>query len=318
MIHEFEDRQFSANAPLFDGLWQGLPAAEKPTELWIRGKPEAFALLERLPAQGFAVVGTRAPQLRSTAFLRQELARIRNLDLILISGLARGIDTAAHRAAIELGIPTLAILGSGLNRIYPRENLPLSQAIVDSGGLLITEWPEMTGARGYHFIQRNRLIAALSRALWVVEAPARSGSLNTARWARNYDRTVFATPSFPVDPPFLGTRTLIEQHEAHPFWSALELGLCWREIPSRLTEEARSAARSIGTRDESSEERALVLEIAQRTGAHGGAEILALLEWALERGWTAGRFHEALDAALETGEVRESQGVLLKNLPFRV
>jgi DNA processing protein len=240
------------------------------------------------------------------------------LDLILVSGLARGIDSEVHRAALRAHLPTVAIIGSGLDALYPPENRKLAQEIVEAGGLLLSEQDLAAPAKGFHFLRRNRLLAAWSRCTCVIEAPARSGTLNTARWARDLDRLVFAVPSFPGDSAFLGNQSLLEKHEAIPLWSPDELGLVWSEIPSHLALQRKRNPPRKQSLPLSPRAEALAHEVALRTQARGGAEILALLDWALTQNWRPSEFYQALQELLDSGDLKESQGVLLKNDPREV
>ena len=127
----------------------------------------------------------------------------------VISGLARGIDSAAHRASLATG--TVAVLAGGLDRIYPDENIPLAQEILDHGGALLTEMPLGWEPRARDFPRRNRLVSGLSLGVVVVEAAKKSGSLITARLALEQDREVFAVPGSPLDPRAEGGNALIQQ-----------------------------------------------------------------------------------------------------------
>ncbi|WEK06279.1 MAG: DNA-processing protein DprA [Candidatus Devosia phytovorans] len=127
----------------------------------------------------------------------------------VVSGLARGVDTAAHRAS--LGTGTIAVLAGGFDRIYPDENIPLAHDILDSGGALLTEMPLGWEPRARDFPRRNRLVSGLSLGIVVVEAAKRSGSLITARLALEQNRDVFAVPGSPLDPRAEGGNALIQQ-----------------------------------------------------------------------------------------------------------
>ncbi|SFV31091.1 DNA processing protein [Devosia crocina] len=127
----------------------------------------------------------------------------------IISGLARGIDTAAHRASLETG--TVAVLAGGLDCIYPDENRPLADQILQSGGALLSEMPIGWEPRARDFPRRNRLVSGLSLGIVVVEAAKRSGSLITARLALEQNRDVFAVPGSPLDPRAEGGNSLIQQ-----------------------------------------------------------------------------------------------------------
>lgn len=127
----------------------------------------------------------------------------------LVSGLARGIDAAAHRASLETG--TVAVLAGGFDQIYPDENIPLAHDILDHGGALLTEMPLGWEPRARDFPRRNRLVSGLSLGIVVVEAAKRSGSLITARMALEQNRDVFAVPGSPLDPRAEGGNALIQQ-----------------------------------------------------------------------------------------------------------
>lgn len=127
----------------------------------------------------------------------------------VVSGLARGIDTAAHRATLTSG--TIAVLAGGFDKIYPDENIPLAHDILDNGGALLTEMPLGWEPRARDFPRRNRLVSGLSLGIVVVEAAKRSGSLITARLALEQNRDVFAVPGSPLDPRAEGGNPLIQQ-----------------------------------------------------------------------------------------------------------
>jgi len=128
---------------------------------------------------------------------------------VVVSGLARGIDSAAHQAS--LGTGTIAVLAGGFDQIYPSENIPLAHAILDNGGALLTEMPLGWEPRARDFPRRNRLVSGLSLGIVVVEAAKRSGSLITARLALEQNRDVFAVPGSPLDPRAEGGNALIQQ-----------------------------------------------------------------------------------------------------------
>jgi DNA processing protein len=155
------------------------------------------------------IVGARnasAAGQKMTQLLAGELGAAR---YVVVSGLARGIDAAAHRAALSSG--TVAVLAGGLDHVYPDENIPLAEEIVNQGGALLTEMPMGWEPRARDFPRRNRLIAGLSLGVVVVEAAKRSGSLITARLALEQNREVFAVPGSPLDPRAEGGNALIQQ-----------------------------------------------------------------------------------------------------------
>lgn len=202
----------------FDGLHRlggrflALGEAEYPVPLQaIDSAPPLLALLGHaaiLQRPGVALVGSRnasAAGMKFTARLARELGEA---DFTVISGLARGIDTAAHEASLETG--TVAVLAGGLDEIYPPQNIPLARRIMERGAL-ISEMPLGWVARARDFPRRNRLVSGLSLGTVVVEAARRSGSLITARFANEQGRLVFAVPGSPLDPRAEGGNHLIRE-----------------------------------------------------------------------------------------------------------
>jgi DNA processing protein len=129
----------------------------------------------------------------------------------IISGGAKGIDGAAHRAALDLGLPTVAIMAGGLDKAYPMEHWDLFHQIVRSGGVLMSELPPGTAPTRFRFLQRNRLIAAMCSELFIVEAAFRSGSRNTANHARALGREVYALAGSWSSEQSQGCNTMIQQ-----------------------------------------------------------------------------------------------------------
>lgn len=163
-----------------------------------------------LPAVG--IVGSRNASISGAKFAALMARDIGRAGYAIISGLARGIDTAAHRASLETG--TIAAMAGGLDRPYPPENVELLREICDGGGLAISEMPFGWEARARDFPRRNRLIAGVALGVVVVEAAARSGSLITARLAGDFGRLVFAVPGSPLDPRCEGTNGLLKDGAA--------------------------------------------------------------------------------------------------------
>lgn len=156
-----------------------------------------------------AIVGSRNASVVGARFTEKLAHDLGDAGFAIISGLARGIDAAAHKASILSG--TVAVLAGGLDRPYPPENLPIYRAIPENNGALITEMPMGAEPRSRDFPRRNRIIAGLSLGLVVVEAAERSGSLISARMAGEMGRTVFAVPGSPLDPRARGTNALLKQ-----------------------------------------------------------------------------------------------------------
>jgi DNA processing protein len=173
-----------------------------PPLLYIKGRAE----LAGFPI--VAIVGARNGSASGQKFTRQLAIELGLEGFVIASGLARGIDTAAHRSALEHG--TIAVVAGGIDVVYPPENAELQEAIAERG-LLISERPPGFSPRGKDFPRRNRLISGISLGVVVVEAAERSGSLITARLAGEQGREVFAVPGSPLDPRAAGTNNLLKQ-----------------------------------------------------------------------------------------------------------
>ncbi len=174
--------------------------AEAPPVLWLRGD---MAVLDRVPV---AVIGARNASSLGLRMARGMAAGLSQSGAAVIAGLARGIDTVAHEAALHGG--TIAVMAGGIDMIYPGENAALAEAICETG-LLMTEQPPGTEPVARHFPARNRIISGLSRAVVVIEAAHRSGSLITARCALDQGREVMAVPGHPMDARAAGCNALI-------------------------------------------------------------------------------------------------------------
>lgn len=156
---------------------------------------------------GIAIVGSRNCSSAGHALARQLAGRLGAAHIIIISGLARGIDGAAHEAAIDTG--TIGVVAGGLDVFYPPEHAALQQRIAQSG-CLVSEMPPGFKPRGKDFPRRNRIISGIAYGVVIVEAARRSGTLITARFANEQGREVFAVPGHPLDPRAEGTNRLIK------------------------------------------------------------------------------------------------------------
>ncbi len=174
--------------------------AEAPAALWLRGD---LAVLDRLPV---AVIGARTASSLGLRMARGMALGLSQTGAAVVAGLARGIDTVAHEASLHGG--TIAVMAGGIDMIYPAENAALAESICDTG-LLVTEQPPGVEPVARHFPARNRIISGLSRAVVVVEAAHRSGSLITARCALDQGREVMAVPGHPMDARASGCNSLI-------------------------------------------------------------------------------------------------------------
>lgn len=156
-----------------------------------------------------AVVGARNASALGSRFAREMAADLGSAGFIVASGLARGIDTAAHRGSLPTG--TAAVMAGGVNIVYPPENKSLYDEIIANGGVVVSELPFGFEPKAQHFPRRNRIISGLARGVVVIEAAMNSGSLITARIAGEQGRDVFAVPGSPLDPRARGTNGLLRQ-----------------------------------------------------------------------------------------------------------
>jgi DNA processing protein len=175
---------------------------QPPPLVTVKGQSKVF----ELPA--VSIVGARNASLAGIKMARMLAIDLGRSGYAVVSGLARGIDTAAHRGSLQTG--TVAVLAGGIDHPYPPENIELYDEIVASGGAVISEMPMGWQPRAQDFPRRNRLIAGLSLGLVVVEAATRSGSLISARLAGEQGRLVFAVPGSPLDPRTAGSNSLLK------------------------------------------------------------------------------------------------------------
>lgn len=177
---------------------------DPPLLLYVRGN------IDILQGPSVAVVGTRAPSPYGRLMAERFGGELSGYELVVVSGLARGVDTYAHRAALQAGGKTVAVLGSGVDVIYPDENKALSEQIVGNGAL-VSEFPMGTKPDAPHFPRRNRIIAGMSLGTLVIEAGNKSGALITADMAMDQGRDVFALPGGINSPKSIGCNRLIQQ-----------------------------------------------------------------------------------------------------------
>ena len=178
--------------------------ADPPLVLYVRGEVSALA------QHAVAVVGTRRPSAYGSSVAHRLASDLAQRGLVVVSGLARGIDSAAHRGALEGKGKTVAVLGSGIDVIYPGENRSLAKKISESGAV-ISEFPLQTGPTPQNFPIRNRIISGLALGVVIVEAAEYSGSLITARLALDQNREVFAVPGNITSAQSFGPNHLIKQ-----------------------------------------------------------------------------------------------------------
>jgi DNA processing protein len=176
--------------------------ADAPPILFARGNADL------LSQRAVAIVGARNASANGVRFARQLAAELGSAGLVVVSGLARGIDTAAHQGALATG--TVAVMAGGVDIVYPPENDGIYAEIVERG-VVISEMPPGLEPQARHFPRRNRIVSGMAAGVVVVEASPKSGSLITARLAGEQGREVFAVPGSPLDPRARGTNDLIRQ-----------------------------------------------------------------------------------------------------------
>ncbi|MFZ3009753.1 MAG: DNA-processing protein DprA [Candidatus Microsaccharimonas sp.] len=186
--------------------------AVAPTSLYITGT------LPKVRQPAVAIVGTRRPSSYGKEVTYQLAHALARKGVIIVSGLAFGIDAIAHRAALDAKGTTIAVLAGGLDSIYPRSHEGLARSIVQSGGALVSEYPPGVKARQYQFLARNRLVSGLSDGVVVTEAAERSGTLSTINHALDQNKEVFAVPGNINSILSIGPNRFIAQG-AHPVLS---------------------------------------------------------------------------------------------------
>ena len=276
---------------------------DPPPVLWVRGDARM------LSRPGIAVVGTRHPTPYGTGvaeMLARDLAARR---LLIISGMARGIDTCAHKGALAARMPTVAVWGTGIDVVYPKENKKLAEDILDMGGTIVSEVPMGTFPAPQNFPRRNRILSGLSVAVLVVEAGENSGTRVTARCAAEQNRDLFAVPGNVTSKGSWTPNTLIKQGaKLVATWEDV-----WEDLPSEvrleLEAEATSASKSANGASLLPDpvlrpEEAMVLEVLRTDESLQIDEILDLLETQL----TSSEVFTALFELEMTGRVRSLPG----------
>nr|WP_217907468.1 DNA-processing protein DprA [Massilia sp. BJB1822] len=201
-LQEPGNRVLSLHDPAYPPLL--LQIADPPLLLYVKGRAEL------LQAPAVAIVGSRNASLQGEANAQRFAQALSAAGLGIVSGLALGIDAAAHRGGLAGGASTIAVIATGADRIYPRRNAALARQIAEQG-CLISEFALGTPPRDHHFPRRNRIISGLARGVLVVEAAERSGSLITARQATAQNREVFAIPGSIHSPLSKGCHILIRE-----------------------------------------------------------------------------------------------------------
>ena len=168
------------------------------------------------------IIGTRRATAVGTHLVERLVEKLTDYQPLIISGLAFGIDIAAHKAALESNLPTIGVLGHGLKHLYPAKHRKIAEKMIEQGGLL-TEYPFFKEADPRHFPMRNRIVAGLCDALVVVESPKKGGSIITAQFANDFNKDVFAVPGRLSDKISEGCNWLIKTHRAALLESAEDI-----------------------------------------------------------------------------------------------
>lgn len=190
--------------------------SDAPAILYYQGDLKAFS-----PPM-IALIGSRKSTKYGVEVTQKIVKELAAAPVSIVSGLALGIDSVAHRASLSNNIPTIAVLGNGLDKVYPPSHSNLAAEIVRSGGLVISEFPVNTPTYPAHFPMRNRIIAGLSLGVVIIEAVSSSGSLITAKAALAYDREIFAVPHSIFSQTGIGPNSLIK-NGAIPVWSGYQI-----------------------------------------------------------------------------------------------
>ena len=174
-----------------------------PFLLYYKGSPKFSKF-------NIAVVGSRKATDYGKSSLRKIIGEFRGYNIAIVSGLALGIDKYSHEAALDTGLYTAAVLGQGIDLIYPQSNRKTYEKIVENGGIILSEYPLGTPPLPYNFPYRNRIISGLSRCVVIIEAKEKSGTLITASYALDQDRDIFCLPGNITSPYSMGTNKLIK------------------------------------------------------------------------------------------------------------
>jgi DNA processing protein len=276
---------------------------DPPPVLWVRGEAK---LLSR---PSIAVVGTRHPTpygIGVAEMLARDLAARR---LLIVSGMARGIDSCAHRGALAARMPTLAVWGTGIDVVYPKENRKLAEEILASGGAIVSEVPMGTFPAPQNFPRRNRILSGLSVAVLVVEAGENSGTRVTARCAAEQNRDLFAVPGNVTNKGSWTPNTLIKQGaKLVATWEDV-----WEDLHSQVRLELEAEAPAASNRESSASllpdpvlrpQEAMVLEVLRTDESLQIDEILEKVEVQL----TSSEVFTALFELEMAGRVRQLPG----------
>ncbi len=276
---------------------------DPPPVLWVRGPARLLA------RPSIAIVGTRHPSPYGSGMAEMLARDLAVRRLLVVSGMARGIDSCAHRGALQARMPTVAVWGTGIDVVYPKENKKLAEEILALGGAIVSEVPMGTFPAPQNFPRRNRILSGLSVAVLVVEAAENSGTRVTARCAADQSRDLFAVPGNVTSKGSWTPNTLIKQGaKLTATWEDV-----WEELPSQVRLELESEAGCASKPEAQSSllpeqllrpQEAMVLEVLHSDESQQIDEILDLLETQL----TSSEVFTALFELEITGRIRQLPG----------
>ena len=267
---------------------------DPPPVLWVRGN------LELLNRAGIAVVGTRQPSPYGAGMAQMLSRDLAQRGMVIMSGMARGVDTCAHRGALEAKGATVAVWGTGIDVIYPKENKKLAEEIVANGGAIVSEFPTGTFPAPQNFPIRNRTLSGMSVGVLVVEAAEYSGTRITARCAIEQNRDIYAVPGNVTTKNAWGPNTLIKQGaKLTATWEDV-----WEDLPSqvRLEMEERTQAR-MARESSGSKPASLFAEAEAGQQPMGEFERLVLGELRQDEPVQLDELIERLESKMVSGEI---------------
>lgn len=266
---------------------------DPPPVLWVRGNA---SLLTRA---GIAVVGTRQPTPYGAGMaemLSRDLAR---RGMVVMSGMARGVDTCAHKGALDAGGATLAVWGTGIDVIYPKENKKLAEQIVASGGAIVSEFPLGTFPAPQNFPIRNRTLSGMSIGVLVVEGGEHSGTRITARCALEQGRDVYAVPGNATNKNAWGPNTLIKQGaKLTATWEDI-----WEDLPSQIRSQLEDHMQARFGRNESVNGASASLFGEQKVASLSDHERLVIQELRQDEALQLDELIERLESKMVSGEI---------------
>jgi DNA processing protein len=276
---------------------------DPPPVLWVRGD------VKLLSRPSIAVVGTRHPTPYGSGVAEMISRDLAARKLLIVSGMARGIDTCAHKGALAARMPTVAVWGTGIDVVYPKENRKLAEAILELGGAIVSEVPMGTFPAPQNFPRRNRILSGLSVAVLVVEASENSGTRVTARCATDQNRDLYAVPGNVTSKQSWTPNTLIKQGaKLVATWEDV-----WEDLPSQIRleldesygcESGSGASASLLPDPVLRPQEAMVLEVLRQDVSLQIDEILDALETQL----TSSEVFTALFELEMAGRIRQLPG----------